>query len=57
MPVDLGTIAASTDNLNGVMFSVPAKDVLIDAKRFQFKEGGDEYGVTERLQGVLSGTR
>ena len=52
VPVDPGTIAASTDNLNGVMFSVPAKDVLIDAKRFQFKEGGDEYGVTERLQGV-----
>lgn len=45
-------IASSTDNLNGVMFSVPARDVLIDAKRFQFKEGGDEYGVTERLQGV-----
>ena len=41
VPVDPGTIAASTDNLNGVMFSVPAKDVLIDAKRFQFKEGGD----------------
>ena len=45
-------IASSTDNLNGVMFSVPAKNALIDAKRFQFKEGGDEYGVTERLQGV-----
>lgn len=45
-------IASSTDNLNGVMFSVPARDALIDAKRFQFKEGGDEYGVTERLQGV-----
>ena len=28
-------------------------DVLIvDAKRFQFKSGGDHYGVTERLQGV-----
>ena len=40
------------DNLNGVMFSVNARDVNIDAKRFQFKEGGDEYGVTERLQGV-----
>ena len=52
VPVDPGTIATSTDNLNGVMFSVPAKDVLIDAKRFQFKEGGDEYGVTERLQDI-----
>ena len=47
-------IAAATDNLNGVMFSVPARDVVIDAKRFQFKEGGDEYGVTERLQGVTT---
>ena len=45
-------IASSTDNLNGVMFSVPARKALIDAKRFQFKEGGDEYGVTERLQDV-----
>ncbi len=43
---------AVADNLNGVMFSVNARNVNIDAKRFQFKEGGDEYGVTERLQGV-----
>lgn len=43
---------AVADNLNGVMFSVNARDVNVDAKRFQFKEGGDEYGVTERLQGV-----
>lgn len=26
--------------------------VLVDARRFQFKEGGDREGVTERLQGV-----
>lgn len=26
--------------------------VEIDAERFQFKSGGDEFGVTERLQGV-----
>ena len=45
-------VRAAADNLNGVMFSVNARDVNIDAKRFQFKEGGDEYGVTERLQGV-----
>jgi hypothetical protein len=45
-------IEAATDNLNGVMFSVNPRDVNVDAKRFQFKEGGDEYGVTERLQGV-----
>jgi len=45
-------IEAATDNLNGVMFSVNPRDVNVDAKRFQFKEGGDEYGVTERLRGV-----
>jgi len=45
-------IEAASDNLNGVMFSVNPRDVNVDAKRFQFKEGGDEYGVTERLQGV-----
>ena len=42
----------AADNLNGVMFSVNPRDVNVDAKRFQFKEGGDEYGVTERLRGV-----
>jgi len=47
-------IQAATDNLDGVMFKIPARDVTIDAKRFQFKEGGDEYGVTERLQGVTT---
>ncbi len=26
--------------------------MVVDAARFQFKSGGDEYGVTERLQGV-----
>jgi len=42
----------AVDNLDGVIYKIPARDVLIDAKRFQFKEGGDEYGVTERLQGI-----
>ena len=28
------------------------KSIGVDAKRFQFKAGGDEAGVTERLQGV-----
>lgn len=27
-------------------------DLKVDAKRFQFKEGGDEAGVTDRLKGV-----
>lgn len=36
---------------NGVQTFKPA-DLTVDAKRFQFKEGGDEAGVTERLKGV-----
>jgi hypothetical protein len=31
---------------------VAARDINVDADRFQFKAGGDEYGVTDRLQGV-----
>jgi hypothetical protein len=27
-------------------------DITVDAHRFQFKSGGDEYGVTDRLRGV-----
>ena len=30
-------IASSTDNLNGVMFSVPAKDVLLMQRDFSLK--------------------
>lgn len=50
------------DNLDGIIFRFNAKDIEVDAKTFQFKEGGDEFGVTKRLQGVktwspyLSGT-
>jgi DNA-binding ferritin-like protein (Dps family) len=29
-----------------------AKDLEVDAPRFQFKGGGDEFGVSERLRGV-----
>jgi hypothetical protein len=31
---------------------IDPRDIGVDARRFQFKEGGDEQGVTERLQGV-----
>jgi hypothetical protein len=43
---------AAKDNLDGVVFAFRAKDVLVDADRFQFKSGGDEFGVSERLQGI-----
>lgn len=28
------------------------EDILVDAKTFQFKEGGDEFGVLPKLQGT-----
>lgn len=36
---------------NGIAAFKPS-DLLVDAERFQFKAGGDEAGVTERLKGV-----
>lgn len=42
------------DNLNGEMFAYKPNDLLVDAKLFQFKQGGDVLGVTDRLQGVTS---
>lgn len=36
---------------NGVADFDPA-ELIVDAKRFQFKGGGDEHGVTDRLKGV-----
>lgn len=40
------------DNLDGLIFGFNPDDIDVDAKTFQFKDGGDKYGVTERLQGV-----
>lgn len=42
---------ASGASIEGVS-SVPASQVGVDAKKFQFKGGGDEAGVTEALRGV-----
>ena len=33
------------DNLDGVMYRFNPADLKVDAKLFQFKEGGDEFGV------------
>lgn len=44
--------AAALDNLDGVISRFDPEDLLVDAKTFQFKEGGDDAGVTERLKGV-----
>jgi hypothetical protein len=31
---------------------VSVRDINVDADRFQFKAGGDQYGVTDRLRGI-----
>jgi hypothetical protein len=36
----------------GAIESLDPNQIGVDAQRFQFKSGGDERGVTERLQGV-----
>jgi dephospho-CoA kinase len=40
------------DNLDNQVFRFDPDEILVDAKLFQFKEGGDQFGVTNRLQGV-----
>ena len=39
-------------NLGGIVDEFNPRDINVDAKTFQFKEGGDIYGVTDRLEGV-----
>lgn len=40
------------DNLDATIFRFEPNDIEVDAQTFQFKMGGDEFGVTERLQGI-----
>lgn len=40
------------DNLDGEIYRFDPQEIGVDAKMFQFKAGGDEFGVGERLQGV-----
>ena len=40
------------DNLDGNVFRFNPDELEVDARTFQFKEGGDEFGVTERLEGI-----
>ena len=40
------------DELNTTLQRIDLDKVEFDAKLFQFKEGGDEFGVTDRLAGV-----
>ena len=42
------------DNLDGVIFKFDPDEIEIDAETFQFKAGGDAFGVTDRLQGITT---
>jgi len=48
------TAPASEDwrTLNGSVRAFDPNELQVDAQRFQFKSGGDDQGVTERLKGV-----
>jgi len=43
---------ADADNLDNFVYKFKPGDIQVDAKLFQFKEGGDEFGVTPELQGI-----
>ena len=53
-PISVQAAQRSVDNLDGVIYDLDPMDIEVDAKTFQFKEGGDEFGVTERLQGITT---
>ena len=40
------------DKVDGMVQVFDPDEIMVDAELFQFKAGGDEFGVTERLQGV-----
>lgn len=44
--------AYEADNLDGTIYRFDPDELQVDAELFQFKSGGDEFGVTERLQGI-----
>jgi len=53
-PIKPSVAAEAADNLDGVLYTLDPDIIEVDAKTFQFKSGGDEFGVTERLQGVTT---
>lgn len=52
IPVKTGD-PAETDNLDNFIFKLSPDQIDVDAKTFQFKSGGDEFGVTEKLQDMV----
>lgn len=43
---------ATGDDLDGLVFRFAPDELVVDAKRFQFKTGAGALGVTERLAGI-----
>tara|TARA_R110000782_G_scaffold147985_1_gene240668 strand:- start:3213 stop:5726 length:2514 start_codon:yes stop_codon:yes gene_type:complete len=42
--------AKPSDNINGIVFKFNPDEISADAKTFQYKSDGDEFGVTEALR-------
>jgi hypothetical protein len=51
-PLSEAALSPEKDNLDGLLWKFDPSSIQTDAKTFQFKEGGDEGGVTDRLRGV-----
>ena len=51
-PVKAPVTINDADNLDNFVYKFKPGDIQVDAKLFQFKEGGDEFGVTPELQGI-----
>lgn len=51
-PLSQETLDTAPGQLDGLMQNFDPANIQTDAKTFQFKEGGDASGVTDRLQGV-----
>ena len=43
---------SDVDKADPTVYPFDPNKLQVDAKKFQFKSGGDEFGVTEKLQGV-----
>lgn len=44
--------SAEVDNLEGLIWRFEPDEIGVDAQLFQFKAGGDAFGVTDRLAGI-----
>lgn len=53
-PVPLRKIDSvyDADNIDGLIYRFDPAEIQVDAELFQFKAGGDEYGVSDRLLGI-----